>query len=169
MVRWLVFEKGTKSKSFVDLAWRAQQTSVLCLVDIRATRREIAQSQAGRCLQAPGKSTRSASGQKADEEALIPPAPGEPSLAPAAVQGQWHAQLACNPPRDALPRQFYKSPHCHSTLLSNELPCRSAHTPWPERESGTPSAPCLLLQPVAHGTETARESRWALLFPSTNV
>lgn len=41
MVRWLVLEKGTKSKSFVDLAWRAQQTSVLCLMDIRATRREI--------------------------------------------------------------------------------------------------------------------------------
>ena len=80
MVRWLVLEKGTKSKSFVDLAWRAQQTSVLCLMDIRATRREIAQSQAGRCLQAPGKSTRSASGQKADEEALIPPAPGEPQF-----------------------------------------------------------------------------------------
>lgn len=82
IVKGLVLEKGDKSESFVNLACSAQNTQVFCLTDVTSPRRDIAQSQAGTCdcLQAPGKSTHSATSHKGDEGALVPPVPGEPQL-----------------------------------------------------------------------------------------
>lgn len=58
--------KGAESKVCVNPAWRPRHTPVLCFLDTSSTRRETAQSQAGRfdCLiahsrRAPGKSTAS--------------------------------------------------------------------------------------------------------------